>query len=109
MEIKILMNKESEPPVRSQLIAWTEFVELSGISGYIIADLLEMGWIKPAQSANQADLYSHADVYRLRKLRRICTDLDVSTLGGTIIVDLITQVMELERQVQELQAIIERK
>lgn len=109
MEIKILMNKESEPPVRSQLIAWAEFVELSGCSGDTVAELLEMGWILPAQSANQADLYSHADVYRLRKLQRICKDLEVSTLGGTIIVDLIAQVMELERQVQELQAIIERK
>ncbi|MDL2307050.1 chaperone modulator CbpM [Desulfovibrio sp. OttesenSCG-928-C06] len=109
MEIKVLMNKESDPPVRSQLMAWEEFVELSGCPGEVVAELLEMGWIRVAQSANQADLYSHTDVYRLRKLQRICKDLDVPTLGGTIIVDLVNQVIELERQVQELQAAIARK
>lgn len=107
MEIKILMNKESEPPVRSQLMAWTEFVELSGYGSETLVELLEMGWLAPAQSANQADLYSHTDVYRVRKLRRICSDLEVSILGGTIIVDLLTKVGELERKVQELQAIVE--
>ena len=106
MELKIML-KESDPPVRSQLIAWAEFVELSGCPAETVSDLLEMGWISPAQSAHEADLYSQSDLYRLRKLHRICADLEVPVLGGTIIVDLLTKVGELERKVQELQAIIE--
>lgn len=106
MEIKIML-KESDPPVRSQLMAWAEFVELGGCPADTMLELLEMGWITPAQSANQADLYSHTDVYRVRKLKRICSDLEVPVLGGTIIVDLLTKVGELERKVQELHAIIE--
>ena len=104
MEMKFMKYRESDLPARSRLVAWAEFTELCDCAEDFLRELLDMGWISPAQSANQADLFSQTDVYRIRKLRRICADFEVPTLGGTIIVDLLARVDELERRVQELES-----
>lgn len=106
MDINMLISKESDLPVRSTLIAWTEFVTLCDCPVELVQELIDLGWIRPAQSANQADLYSHGDVYRIRKLRRLCADFDLNLTGGAIIVDLLGRVHELERKILELQGLV---
>lgn len=101
---KMLIYKEDELPVRSGLIAWAEFIELCDCPPSLLAELMGMGWFKPAQSASKGDLYRQADVYRVRKLTRICADFELPLVGGTIIVDLLSRVSELERKLGELRA-----
>ena len=48
-------------------------------------------------------LFSEGDVYRVRKLERICADFELPVVGGTIIVDLLERIDQLEREVQSLQ------
>ena len=48
-------------------------------------------------------LFSGRDVYRVRKLERICCDFGLPVVGGTIIVDLLERIEELEQQVRSLQ------
>jgi chaperone modulatory protein CbpM len=50
-----------------------------------------------------ATLFSEGDVYRVRKLERICADFELPVVGGTIIVDLLERIDQLEREVQSLQ------
>lgn len=42
-------------------------------------------------------------MYRVRKLERICCDFGLPVVGGTIIVDLLERIEELEQQVRSLQ------
>lgn len=106
MDINMLISKETDLPVRSSLIAWTEFIALCDCPVELVQELIDLGWVRPAQSAHQADLYSHGDVYRIRKLRRICADFDLNLTGGAIIVDLLGRIHELERKLQEMEGLI---
>lgn len=90
-------------PIRSTLIVRAEFAELSGTSDTRIDELLDMGWLKPDRTAESAQLFRAVDVYRLRKLERLCTDFELHTLAGTIIVDLLGRVQELEQQLSQRQ------
>ena len=45
------------------------------------------------------------DIYRVRKLERICCDFELPVLGGTIIVDLLERVDQLERRVRDLRGL----
>lgn len=99
-----LISKGNDLPATSEFIAWEEFLKLCGCPGEFMQEVLEMGWVTPSRTATEGALYSQGDVYRVRKLSRICEDFEIPTLGGTIIVDLLTRVDELERMVEELRA-----
>ena len=45
------------------------------------------------------------DIYRARKLERICCDFELPVLGGVIIVDLLERVDQLERRVRDLRGL----
>ncbi|SIN74035.1 chaperone modulator CbpM [Halodesulfovibrio marinisediminis] len=96
-----------ELPVRSDRIAWAQFLELTGIHPSRLGELLEMEWIIPAKAANKHYLFTRKDVFRVRKLIRICDDFNLTPTGGSIIVDLLERVEELERKVQELESAAE--
>ena len=47
-------------------------------------------------------MFRDADIYRVRKLERICCDFELPVVGGTIIVDLLERIDVLERTVRGL-------
>jgi chaperone modulatory protein CbpM len=89
-------------PERSSYIAWTQLVELTGITPTQMAELTELGWIEPGRTASEEYIFTHRDVYRIQKLIRICKDLDVTYTGGSIIVDLLERIEELENEIEDL-------
>lgn len=99
--MNLLQNKK-ELPSRSRFIVWSEFIELTGATPERISDLIELGWLAPMRTAKNIMLFKQGDVYRLRKLQRICMDFEIDTLGGSIIIDLLERVDELEKRVKML-------
>lgn len=95
-----LQKEMNDMPIRSALIVRAEFVELSGSSVSRLDELLDMGWLEPTRTAESAQLFRPVDVYRLRKLERLCADFELHTLAGTIIVDLLGRIEELERELK---------
>lgn len=104
-----MQRKENALPARSQYMAWAEFVELTGIHPLRIGELLEIGWIEALEAGgpdtDRNYLFREVDVYRVRKLERICADFELSVLGGAIIVDLLERVDLLEKKVRELNSL----
>ena len=95
--------KKPSWPVPSAVMAWEEFVEATGIAPERLEELLSLGWIETRTSAARQYFFRDADLYRVRKLERICCDFELPVLGGTIIVDLLERIDALERSVRSLQ------
>ena len=92
-----MISKTPSLPVPSSVLAWEEFVEITGITPERLAELVDLGWLESHTSATQARMFRNQDVYRVRKLERICCDFELPAVGGTIIVDLLERVDRLER------------
>ena len=60
------------------------------------------GWLKPTRTAEAALLFRQDDVYRIRKLERLCSDFELHTLGGSIVMDLLDRIATLELRIREL-------
>ena len=90
-------------PIRSTLIAWEEFIQITDSTPERVIELVDMGWLLPDKTADAALIFRPADAYRLRKLERLCLDFELNTVAGSIIVDLIERVDVLERRLRELQ------
>ena len=106
-----MQSKREYLPNRSQYLAWAEFMELTGIHPSRISELIEMGWVEARSAGVSGDanyLFREVDIYRVRKLERICADFELSVLGGAIIVDLLDRIDALEKQVRELKGIAGR-
>ncbi|MFW5487910.1 MAG: chaperone modulator CbpM [Desulfovibrio sp.] len=89
-------------PTRSKMLSWNQMMEITGMGRTKVMEILEIGWIEPAKTNEQEYLFRLEDVYRMKKLNRICADLEVTTVGGSIIVDLLERIERLEQQVEEL-------
>ena len=100
-EIKPMQGGEIVP---SKLISLSEFIQITACNEETINDLLDLGWLAPSRSGSDELLFNSTQVYKVRKLLRICKDFDIPTTAGTIIVDLLQRVDELEEQVKELTA-----
>lgn len=98
-----MMKKESGLPIRSAYIAREEFIQITGIAPDRLEELMEMGWISIARAGEDGYLFRGKDVYKVRKFERICCDFELPALGGTIIVDLLERIVELENTVRQLQ------
>lgn len=95
------MGSGNLPP---QEVAWEEFVEITGVRPDHLQELLALGWIE-ASAPRPPATFRDADVYRVRKLERICGDFELPVIGGTIIVDLLERIDRLERLVRQLNAL----
>ena len=93
-------------PERSEYIAWTQLVELTSIQPGEVAELIELGWISPGKTSAEEYLFRLRDVYRIHKLMRLVKDLDFSFNSGSVIVDLLDRVEELETEVEELKRLV---
>jgi chaperone modulatory protein CbpM len=93
-------------PVRSRMVSWTEFLELTTVHPSRLGELIELGWIEPQRTGQEAYLFRIRDVYRLRKLTRLMEDLELGLVGGTIVVDLLERIEYLESKVAELERLL---
>jgi len=93
-------------PERSEYVAWAELVQLTSIEPAAVAELVDLGWISPKKTNAEEYLFRLHDVYRIHKLMRLVNDLDVSFNSGSIIVDLLERVEELEKEVVELKRLV---
>ena len=103
-------SKKKSGPGRSHSCAWEEFIELTGIPPSRAYELIEIGWIetRSAGKGETSSFFREIDIYRVRKLERICTDFELPMHGGVIIVDLLDRIDALEKQVRELNGILGR-
>lgn len=88
-------------PIRSRSIAMTEFIEITDSSVERVTELVEMEWLHPVRTADEAFIFGHMDAYKLRKLERLCADFELHTLAGAIIVDLLEKIDTLEKQLRQ--------
>lgn len=95
-------------PVRSRLITFVEFVDMTGVHPSRLGELIELGWIEPSRTSEDQYLFRLADVYRTSKLERLCRDFDLSCVGGSIIVDLLARIECLEQKVRDLERLFGR-
>ena len=93
-------------PIRSDLIAWAQLVELTSVEPATMAELLDMGWIDPVRTGAEDYLFRSRDVYRIQKLMRLCHDLEIPFGAGSIIVDLLERVERLEHEISELKQLL---
>lgn len=97
-----MTRNPSSLPTPPKVLAWEEFVEVTGVTPEHLQELLALGWIETCISASEAQMFQDADIYRVRKLERICGDFELPVVGGTIIVDLLERIDRLERIVRDL-------
>lgn len=83
-------------------VAWEEFVEITGISADHLNEIVALGWIESRPGPEDPQRFKDTDIYRVRKLERICSDFELPVIGGTIIVDLLERIDRLERLVRDL-------
>jgi len=102
-------------PMRSEFISWVEFQDATGCHPSRLGELIEMGWLEPraadtkaADANEEVYLFRVSDIYRVRKLERLCQDFDLTCVGASIIVDLLLRIDGLQQQVRELQALCRR-
>ena len=104
MDIVIVTSQDL--PVKSELIAWAQFMELTGAHPQVVGELIDMGWIAPRRTRTDQYLFQVSDVYRVRKLARLSRDLEIPPAASSIVVDLVERVSLLERRVRELERLI---
>lgn len=105
MVLRIKLEGE-ELPVRSELVIWSRFVELTGIHPSRLGELIELGWVCPDRTQQQCYLFHPRDVFRVGKLERLCRDFELPVMAGTIIVDLLERIETLDQQVRELRRLL---
>ena len=93
---------EAQAPTTSERIGTRQFLELTGLSEAILAELIRMDWIAPVRTAQDEFLFLRCDVFRVRKFVRLCDDFELNAIAGTIIVDLLDRIDGLERRVRTL-------
>ena len=76
-----------------------DFLLETGISREKFQDIIALGWVETHTDGDNLAMFSDTDIYRVRKLVRICADFELPVIGGTIIVDLLERISELEATV----------
>lgn len=102
-------DNDANVPMRSQRISWGEFLEVTGCHPSRLGELIEMGWLEPetpsVDSVTELYLFRVGDVYRVRKLERLCQDFELTSLGASIIVDLLLRIDVLQAKVRDLETL----
>ncbi|WP_027722218.1 chaperone modulator CbpM [Maridesulfovibrio zosterae] len=97
---------EAQPPSSSKRLVITQVIEMTGLEETAVLELISMEWVKPATTGDGHYLFETRDLYRLNKLSRLCKDLEITTTGGSIIVDLLERVERLESRIEEMRKLI---
>lgn len=97
---------EAQPPSSSKRLVIAQVVEITGLQETAVLELISMEWIQPGTTGDGHYLFETRDLYRMGKLARLCKDLEITTIGGSIIVDLLDRVEKLESQIKEMKKLI---
>ncbi|SDK73618.1 MerR HTH family regulatory protein [Maridesulfovibrio ferrireducens] len=104
MDIK--KRTEANPPSRSRRLLFAQIIEMTGLEEDTVLELISLEWVSPATTGDGHYLFGTRDLYRLSKLSRLCRDLEITAAGGSIIVDLLERVEQLEARVEEMRKLI---
>lgn len=96
-----MARKDNTLPKESEFMAMEEFINLTGITPEHLNELISLGWIDAMKSATEVRMFRDTDIYRVRKLERICCDFELPVIGGTIIVDLLERIDFLEHMLSD--------
>ncbi len=96
---------QQELPAVSKLLSEEEFLRLTGLAGEHLQELVQLDWLDCVRTSERI-LFRSQDVLRVRKLERLCSDFELSTLGGTIVVDLLARIEELEDELRHLRGLL---
>ncbi len=98
-----MTNKAPTLPYPSKVMAVEEFIDITGIPPEHLQELVALGWLETRTTAAEAQMFHDADIYRVRKLERICGAFEIPLVGGTIIVDLLERIERLERLLDRME------
>jgi len=97
--VNILIKKTTVPKTSSR-VSWEEFIGKTGIHPLRLSELVEMEWIEYDLTDQDRYLFPEKEIFRVKRLLRICKDFELPTLAGMIIVDLIERIEFLEKQIK---------
>lgn len=97
-----MAHKDNTLPTESKYMAMQEFIDITGSTPEHLNEIIALGWIDALTSATQAFMFQDEDIYRVRKLERICSAFELPVIGGTIIVDLLERIDLLETMLRDL-------
>ena len=98
----IICLRRTNLPAQSALLGEDDFLRLTGLDPERLAELLHLDWLDQTTTETTV-LFSNRDVYRARKLERICCDFELPVVGGMIIVDLLDRIDVLEQKIRRIQ------
>ena len=97
------MNDETRPCYVISVAA-----EILSIQTHTLRYYERVGIIKPFRSRGNIRLYSERDIVLLRRVRTLMDDLGVNLAGVEVILNMIQQMSELQRRLQEMESELER-
>ncbi len=100
-----MSKEEQDIIIAANYVAFAEFVQATKVHPVRLGELVEMGWLETRRAEDQSWDFRETDIYRTRKLERICADFELPSLGGMIIVDLLDRINSLEQTVKMLRTI----
>ncbi|MFO7727750.1 MAG: chaperone modulator CbpM [Desulfonatronovibrio sp.] len=92
--------------IKSNLLHWTQFVQSTGVCPYRLSELVEMGWVEAVRISSDDYHFPEREILRVQKLMRVCRDFELPTIGGTIIVDLLERIENMEKEIAQLRSLI---
>ena len=84
-----------------EVLPLSKIAEESNVSEIRIVELVDLGWLQPAYEEKETIFFYQIDVYKIKKVDRLCCDFELPSLAGAIIVDLLDRVEDLEKRLQE--------
>lgn len=106
MQSNEIQKKTEGLLIKSSLLHWTQFVQSTGVCPYRLSELVEMGWVDAVRISSDDYHFPEREILRVQKLMRICRDFELSTIGGTIIVDLLERIEDMEKEIAQLRSLI---
>lgn len=82
--------------------------QLTGLHPQTVRLYERLGLISPMRVGNKNRLFSDADIERLRQIRRLTQDMGVNLAGVEIILDLLQKLEDLQAEVRDLRARLQR-
>ena len=88
-----------------EIMSEEEFLDRTGLPRERLVELLQLDWLHFVRT-QQTLLFQEDDIARVRKLERLCCDFELPVVGGTIVVELLDRISELEREIRHLRRLI---
>ena len=91
------MSTSDRDDMTTVVMACEEFMASTGIAPERLRELLALGWLE-SRTEGSDQFFRDADIYRVRKLERICCDFELPVVGGTIIVGIALNMLGLPKE-----------